>query len=185
MKTLLVLLALVMFLPGGTAAKGGAAWRAKSVVVYDHTSPEWQPYVAETVAAFNAMLPSRAPRLVYTPMRERPCTAMSYERGEIAVCFKGNDNATAFVVRHRVIHGALVRLIGDDPPDERGNVICHEFMHALTGVPDDYDFPHEETSCVQGGGLNAPGAWDVFYARKMYRKYGHDSGPRDRARGKH
>ena len=46
--------------------------------------------------------------------------------------------------------------------------ICHEFMHATTGIPDNYG-AHPDTSCVWGS-LSAPGSFDAQFAHKVYAK---------------
>ncbi len=46
------------------------------------------------------------------------------------------------------------------------NTVCHELMHAVTGIKDKYD-SRLSTSCVWGN-LPTPGRFDVAYARKVY-----------------
>lgn len=46
------------------------------------------------------------------------------------------------------------------------NTVCHELMHAVTGIKDRYH-RRPKTSCVWGS-LPTPGRFDVTYARKVY-----------------
>ena len=173
MRRLLVLLAVLLLLPGTVQADG--AWRGKRVVVNDYTSPAYKPAVADMVRAFNTMLPKHAPRLVYRPQPERPCSALdrAKQRGTIAVCLSGGSwDLTNSNVKRGELQWAMIILIGDDSPAERPNTICHEMMHAVTDVPDNYLDPHAATSCVQGT-LPYPGSWDAAYARKVYKQARH------------
>src|SRR5687767_1341296 len=83
MKALLLALVVLMIAPEALA--GGAVWRERKIVVRDHTTEVLRPFVRETVAAFNAMLPKRAPRLRYRVRPVQPCSAVKAKRG-VAVC---------------------------------------------------------------------------------------------------
>lgn len=169
-----LLLLVLLLIPGEVMAKGNA-WHRKTVAVNDYTSPAYQPYVAEMVAAFNAMLPKRAPKLIYRAHSERPCAqlARANEEGAIMVCLSGGEwDYTTAHAKDGEIAWAKVVLIGDDPPEGRHATICHELMHAVTDVDDNYLDPHLETSCVQGA-TTFPGSWDKAYARKIYKKARH------------
>lgn len=173
MVRVVLILALLLMLPGEVMAKDGAAWHKKRVVVHDYTSAAYKPYVAEMVAAFNAMLPKRAPKLVYREQPERACNTLDKKRPKvITICLSGGEwDMTATDAKHGEITRATVILIGNDTPDQIHNTICHELMHAVTDAPDDYRDPHLTESCVQGM-TPYPGAWDKAYARKVYRKHG-------------
>lgn len=160
--------------PLDVAAKDGATWRKHRVVVKDYTPDEWKPYVADMVIAFNAMLPKRAPRLVYEAQPETPCKTLKRKRGrgQIAVCTGAFIDNTVLVAKNGVIRSALIQLFPETMPTHRHGFVCHEMMHAVTDAPDDYSYPHPETSCVLGD-ANFPGKWDAAYARKVYNKARH------------
>ncbi len=111
------------------------------------------------VDEFNAVLPATAPLLVYRPMRPGGCnTAWDRKRG-IVVC---SVNRLDYVGQSWGRWGrGQIRLA--DPHIHSGqadNIVCHEFMHVLTGIPDNYD-ALPESSCVWGSILTAPGPFDV------------------------
>ena len=53
---------------------------------------------------------------------------------------------------------------------EATNTVCHELMHAVTGIKDRYH-RRPKTSCVWGS-LSTPGRFDVAYARRVYKPRG-------------
>src|SRR5215204_1825423 len=83
-----VLAAAVLLTSSANVLATGAAWAKKHVGVYDYSSAAWRPIVETTVAEFNAMLPARAPHLVYHPMSDAPCSQISSKmhRGGVTVC---------------------------------------------------------------------------------------------------
>jgi hypothetical protein len=155
----------------------GAAWTKNGIGVYDYTSAPWRPLVESTVAEFNAMLPARAPRLVYQPMGEVPCSQISAQlhRGGITVCTAPSLPANAelgeaqFSVNKGQLSRVRITLSEASAPQLRDTTVCHEFMHATTGIPDNYG-ALPESSCVWGN-LTAPGAFDARYAHKVYQKH--------------
>jgi hypothetical protein len=175
-----VVTALVLLASAPTVLAAGAVWTSKSVGVYDYTSAVWRPIVAATVEEFNAMLPARGPRLHYQVVGETPCDQISqqlHQRG-IAVCtapMLSSDNElgrTEFYVSQGQLSRVRITLPETTNPGLRDNVVCHEFMHATTGIPDDYG-ARPDTSCVWGD-LSAPGSFDAQFARKAYKDH-HDA----------
>src|SRR4051794_23239573 len=70
----LIAIALLGWTPGVLAE--GAVWKQKHLLVDDYTSEVWQPVIAETVASFKAVLPKRAPQLVYRSLGEQSCDSL-------------------------------------------------------------------------------------------------------------
>jgi hypothetical protein len=177
----LVALCLVVSLAAPLIAKpGGAVWQGQRVLVRDFTAPAWRPLVVEMVAVFNAALPRRAPRLVYRPMPESRCEDLSRrarKRRGINVCLIAGDviapaaARTPYVSFGRVMHRATVQLSLDRAPDLGETPLCHEFMHATTGIPENREMPKWESSCVWGA-LDYPGSFDRKYARTVYNELG-------------
>lgn len=192
MKVMLLAL-LVLVLPMEVVAMPGAVWTKHRVKVLDFTPLAWQDDVAETIAAYNAVMPRSAPRLVYVPMQPAPCPfgKRAHRQGAIAMCNDlGGDGLhlglTTTEQRSRVIRGALVRLFDDGQDTDQGGlraIICHELMHALFGAP--HRRQASGASCIWAW-AESPGSADARYAKKVHRTYdSHHSGPRDRTRGKH
>lgn len=176
MRFALVALALMIAFPASLGA-GGAAHHGRRIPVYDYSSAAWGTVVPDTVAALNAAMPRRVPRLVYRDLPERPCEGLpprKHERG-IVVCSTQRPEATGFtsyVQRRHVIERARVWL-GDDsldsPRRDPLRTACHELMHAVTGIPDRTPLTNPE-SCVQGF-LTEPGAFDIAYAQRVYARH--------------
>lgn len=174
MRPMILLLALLL-LSTETIMAHGAVWHGKRVIVNDYTSAAYKPYVREMVAAFNAMLPARAPKLVYRSRHERSCHDFSARiKGAIAICTGAHDDFTGYGVERGAFTWAVINLIGNDAPEFRHSIICHEMMHAITDAPEaegyPYEYPNLDTSCVTGA-TDFPGAWDIAYARKVYRRH--------------
>ena len=68
-------------------------------------------------------------------------------------------------------------------PGLRDNVVCHEFMHATTGIPDNYG-ARPDTSCVWGD-LSAPGSFDAQYAHQVYKQKDQKASGGKKHGGKH
>lgn len=155
--------------------EAGAIWRGKTLLIRDFTDTPWRPFVAQTVAAFNAMLPKRAPRLIYRAMDELACPRVRVKRG-IAVCNAPGRTPGAVTphIEHHEFSRAVVRIEPWDDHPYPLILLCHEFMHATTDIPDDPDpiySTHEAMSCVWGQ-LDHPGPFDRAYAHWVYGKYG-------------
>jgi hypothetical protein len=161
---------------GPPAVAKEPVWQKKRVVVYDYTSAAWDGVIAQTVADFNAMLPKAAPRFVYQRMDAAPCDGIPWTQRGIIAC------SSAFVgYEDGIERGGLIRGTGGShgnrhvrvelserwSPPQRPGVACHEMMHALTGIPDNYGANPD--SCVWGT-LSSPGPFDAAYAKKVYGK---------------
>src|SRR5215216_2349896 len=171
-----VLAALVLLASAATVLAAGAVWTSNSVGVYDYTSAAWRPIVEMTVGEFKAMLPARAPSLLYQVMTETPCDQISEQlhRGGIVVCnapmlASGDElGPTVFFVSQGQLSRVRITLPEATIAGLRDNVVCHEFMHATTGIPDNYG-ARPDTSCVWGN-LSAPGSFDAQYAHQIYKQ---------------
>jgi len=167
------LLTLVVLLLAPDALAAPAVWAETSLRVLDYTTPQWDGLVEGMVDEFNDMLPESAPQLVYRRMPQRACQDLKPHPfvGAIIVC----SVATApFVGMTGVLHeGSTIvetRIMLNDTMflNRRGatNTVCHELMHAVTGIKDRYHH-RPKTSCVWGS-LPTPGRFDAAYARRVY-----------------
>ncbi len=134
MKLLALLLLLTLIGTPPTEAK-----RHHRVTVCDMVGGSWSDPVAETVNAFRTAVPS----LRYT--------AGTCPKGSIRLQIGTPPGA---YVADRVILTSTTDL---DPIDVR-RFVCHELMHVLTGIGDNYGA--EPDSCVWGT-LDHPGAFDI------------------------
>jgi hypothetical protein len=170
-RAFLLTLLLLLLAPDALAAP--SVWAEKSVRVLDYTTPKWDGLVAGMVDEFNAMLPESAPRLVYRRMPERACQDLKPRpvAGSIIVC---SVRTAPFVGMTGVLHDGTTivetRIMLNDKmfltTRDATNTVCHELMHAVTGIKDRY-YRRPKTSCVWGS-LPTPGRFDVAYARKVY-----------------
>jgi hypothetical protein len=167
MKHALIVLLILMSVEGAVAED--SVWRGKTVVVRDATPPAWKPYVEAMVAEFNAILPKRAPRLVYRAIDEAPCGGKA--RG-IVICVADHFTQTGVAGEMQRLSRthAEIRLLPLDRFIEPRIVLCHELMHALTGIPDNAALPYPDDSCVWGF-LSHPGSFDVAYVQEVYRDH--------------
>ena len=182
MRLLCGVVAALVLLASAPTVLARAVWTTNSVGVYDYTSAAWRPIVAATVEEFNAMLPAQAPSLYYRVIGETPCDQIDPDlfRGGIVVCsapaLSSSDELglTEFFVERGQISRVRITLSEEFDPTLRDNIVCHEFMHAITGIRDNYG-ALPDTSCVWGN-LNAPGSFDVQYVRKLYKDNDTSSG---------
>ena len=156
----------------------GAVWTQKHLFVDDYTSAVWQPVIAETVANFNGILPKRAPQLVYRAMGVQTCESLpDYDQPRaISVCngpVTDGDGVTDSAWWKHEFRRVKITLEPTIRSTNRLNVTCHEFMHALTNIPDQDGDPEPVTSCVWGR-LSTPGSFDVAYLKRVYHKYARD-----------
>ncbi len=128
----IALLLMVLALVPVEATARGVPWRQHRVMVYDHTGPEWSPYVQDAVNRYNGMLPKRAPTLVYVPM-SGPCRG---HKRAIVFCIvpladlpAGNQAWTHAQSQAGEMLEALVRI--DETVSPGLENPCHEMMHAL------------------------------------------------------
>lgn len=178
-RAILILMALLL-VPPSIPADAGKKHRKRQdrvVVVRDSTPDVWKPYVAEAVAMFNLMLPKRAPRMLYQAVPEARCTYPKKRRA-IDVCVDIDNPFLAYSTPGRLRAGTGIVALSTPTPDVSSDIVsprqilCHEFMHLTTGIPDDYSMPQRETSCVHGI-LAEPGPFDIAYAQKVYKKRRH------------
>jgi hypothetical protein len=164
---------LVLLLAPDALAAPPAVWSEKSVRVLDYSTSKWDGLVEGMVDEFNAMLPESAPQLVYRRMPQRACQDLKPHPffGAIIVC---SVPTASFVGLTGVLHDGTTivetRVMLNDKKffntRDATNTVCHELMHAVTGIKDRY-YRRPKTSCVWGS-LPAPGRFDVAYARKVY-----------------
>lgn len=142
---------------------------AKTITVYDHTADPWRALVAQTVQEFNAVMPRALGKLRYMPMEPALCSDPPDHKHGITVCSGDIPPAYGGLAqsRHETLHTfqrSLIQLTSEPAPDWWFDVaVCHEFMHALTGVPDSYN--SDPQSCVWGN-LSAPGPTDLAILAK-------------------
>lgn len=175
-----LLLAVVVLLLAADALAAPTVWRQQSVRVLDYTTPRWDGLVEGMVGEFNDMLPEAAPRLVYRRMPQQACQDLKPHPfvGAIVVC---SVPTAPFDGMAGVLHDGMTivetRVMLNDTmfrnTQDATNTVCHELMHAVTGIKDRYH-RRPKTSCVWGS-LPAPGRFDVTYTRKVYE-------PRNQAR---
>jgi hypothetical protein len=151
---------------GPPATAGEPVSRQRRVVIYDYTSAVWDGVVPQTVADFNAILPSAAPRLLYRRMGLGGC---GKQRRGIAIC---TDSARETAVTYHLARGKRIVLPDRahlvEHRDFMNRQVCHEMMHALTVIHDNYG-ALPDASCVWGS-LTAPGPFDVEELKKAYKK---------------
>ena len=182
MRLLCGVVAALVLLASAPTVLARAVWTTNSVRVYDYTSAAWRPVVAATVEEINAILPAKAPSLFYRVIGETPCDQIDPQlhRDGIVVCttpaLASADELglTEFFVERGQISRVRITLSEEFDPTLRDNIVCHEFMHAITGIRDNYG-ALPDTSCVWGN-LNAPGSFDAQYVRKLYKDKDTSSG---------
>ncbi len=171
MRALLLALLGLLLAPHALAAQ--LMWGEQSVRVLDYSTSEWDGLVEGMVDEFNGMLPESVPRLVYRSMPQRACQDLKPRPyfGAIVVC---SVPTAPFVGMTGVLHDGTTivetRVMLNDEmffnTRSATNTVCHELMHAVTGIKDRYH-RRPKTSCVWGS-LPTPGRFDVAYARKIY-----------------
>jgi hypothetical protein len=170
-RAFVLTLCVLLLAPDALAAP--TVWAEKSVRVLDYSAPKWTGLVEEMIDEFNSMLPESAPRLVYRRMPERACQDLQQRPivGAIIVC---SVPAAPFVGMTGVLHDGTTivetRVMLNDRlylnTRQATNTVCHELMHAVTGIKDRYH-RRPQTSCVWGS-LLVPGRFDAAFARKVY-----------------
>jgi DMSO/TMAO reductase YedYZ molybdopterin-dependent catalytic subunit len=168
MRVLLVLLAILLVLPGEVGARRGK----RVLVIRDYTSAAWEGVVEQTVADFNAVMPQRGPDLRYERMEATSCEALVVPRPRdrfVALCSVAafDRDFGALFLRGGVL-AFSDRYTGPWYDQFRATVVCHEFMHLLTNIPDN-DGALPDQSCVWGD-LSQPGSFDIDRLRETYRR---------------
>ncbi|MGE0544754.1 MAG: hypothetical protein AB7R89_31745 [Dehalococcoidia bacterium] len=192
MRVVVVLLTLLIVaagvLPGEADARRRKGKAPRTIIVQDYTSDAgWTPIVERVVAAFSAVMPKNTPRLLYKRMNEPiDCWALSRVKKQhtIRVCsFQAHPNNDSIASADgRNVWLADNRLGRPSAPfwHDRGEgaefarTFCHEFMHALTGLGDHYeygygyfDLPYAETDCFWGW-QTTPGPHDIEQIRQAF-----------------
>jgi hypothetical protein len=140
---------------------GAIPWKKAVIPVYGDA------HVRGMVSAFNASMPHGGPQLSWREGSLNPCLP-NPKKGRIVFCQLPSDStysgATSYRIHDGKITGAQVGIHPAGVHDE--NLLCHEMMHALTRVIDNYD-ARPDTSCVWGS-LNEPGSWDIAMLESIY-----------------
>src|SRR5688500_3355192 len=142
-RAILLALGVLPLAPDALAAP--STWAETSVRVLDYSTPQWDGLVEGMVDEFNGMLPESAPQLVYRRMPQRACQDLKphpFVRA-IVVC---SVPTAPFVGMTGVLHDGKTiietRVMLNDTMflDTRHstNTVCHELMHAVTGIKDRY-----------------------------------------------
>lgn len=165
-----IIIVLLFLLPGYAMAYDTTPWGAHRIIIADYTVHRWSPIVTETVDEFNDVMPGGGPSLTYEQRPSTLCADLppNPARGEVWVC--ASDSVANCGVTVPLRHKGSIRGAAIGIPDaclEAGKgVVCHEMMHALTGIPDNYG-ALPDTSCVWGD-LTSPGSWDIALLRDVY-----------------
>lgn len=175
MRWLLSLLLVIVMAGDVRAAGEGAFWPQDRLPVRSYMPEAWQPYVADAVVAFNRRMPRSVPRLVYHAKPQRRCEGIPARRSVHAIVICPNDRGHLTLYdqdRGRIVTSAVVRIWREEMAIYRANTICHELMHALTGIPDrSWQESYGAESCVWGDVLAVPGPADIAFAQQVYRRH--------------
>lgn len=182
----ILLICMVMVLPMSVAASdfGGAVWRTKTLNVYDYSPPAWDGIFAQTVDDANAILPQRAPNIVYHRMTEADCADVPIKRGAIIICqgspdrwppdFRWAQAMSYYPDDRHVAKWARVEINAENPTRAgyMPFLACHELIgHAILGIEDAYHSKSPAESCIHAD-AEKPGTWDISVARWLYKKFG-------------
>lgn len=166
-----------------------SALQAKSVVVYDYSSDPWAPFVVEMIARFNAAMGRPFPELVYRRMTPSLCNDVPQRKNALTVCLSetvlrgaGGGMDTERRNPHAGTKAIIVLDTAGPPTDQTRStyVLCHEAMHALTGIPDNYTIAADGSwtwntagvdSCVWGD-RETLGSFDISHAKHVYERFG-------------
>jgi hypothetical protein len=134
--------------------------RPRTITVYDHTTAGWEGFVEKSVNDFRAVMPKQGPRLLYQRGSPDVCAA------DITVCTGDTAPYWGLARGTRGNGNVVLTDVADAPPGLRQAIVCHEMMHALTGIRDCYGCRPD--SCVHGW-RSTPGPFDV---KKLARVFG-------------
>lgn len=124
---------------------------------------EWQSAFDANLADFNANMPKYGPHFTVIRIAPEIC-----QEANLKVCGgdgRWEDNDSSYwgisLSRGRKGRGINVNVmdIRIDTDSERRRILCHEFMHQLGYVSDNYN-ALPDTSCVWGS-LDHLGPWDI------------------------
>lgn len=168
------------------AGGGGAVWTAKEVNVLLFTGSYWTPIIEKMVKDARKALPPKGPRLNVKVQSPHSCAWVSNQTySQPTITFCENDawyaGSTGLKSQHHIIQNkrATIEVITGGDLSYDTNTACHEMMHALSWVNDNYHY--NKDSCVQGN-MESFGPWDVKFLAKAYQK--HDT-KADRRRDEH
>ena len=158
MKRLVVTLLLVMLIGSATPVMGKHRRAPEELLVFDYTPPAWQEAIRLTVDRFNAVMPEEGPLLVYVSRAPLTCPPEPEAADGIAVCWENSTEFGGLSSGER--QGAQIVLMEKYTGEgDYERMACHEFMHVLTGIPDNYGAAPDQ-SCVWGY-LREPGPYDL------------------------
>lgn len=148
-------------------------WTERTLPVQDFSTNASESLIAE-VADFNAHMPPNGPHLVYQRM-DGPCPP-PYERRHVITACTGDvtpQSAAALTYQRgdpdqpgRMLSAQMVF---DDDLVVTTHYVCHEMMHAVTGIWDNYGARNED-SCVWGWWLEQLGPYDIILLNDAYAK---------------
>jgi hypothetical protein len=168
MRVLVSLLS-VLVLFGSVGGVDAKKRSRQSIVIADYSSPAWDGVVAQVVQDFNTVMPSGGPRLHYVRHDPVLCAAIkNLFRGPIKVCsMQSTTQAGSGGMGWHTIW-LSDEYTGEWYDQFRARSVCHEMMHALTGVRDN-EGALPDQSCIWGS-LSQPGAFDIDLLRDQYRR---------------
>lgn len=181
MRALIVVLAMLLVFPLMVESRRAP----RMIAVIDHSSPVWDGVVKGVVEEFAAVLPRKRVRLVY--VRRGDVCQPAVNPAQIMVCSRPvvnsqslNDVPAAWNSPKLTIELSDTHASATRHWDAR-MIVCHELMHALTGIPDNntYDpatgmitWAMPDESCVWGT-LPHLGPFDVAYLKTVFGKRKH------------
>lgn len=160
-RLLLLILAVALCMPALADARVQHA--RDTLVIVDRTSDAWAGVIAETVADFNAVMPPTGPILVYQREAHVACATTTVCSGNLGPEYLG---LAWWYPGQPYGH---IQVTDTRPLNAKGMeaVACHEFMHILVHIGDNYG-ARPNDSCVWGW-LSDPGQWDIA---RLYDYYG-------------
>ena len=125
---------------------GGAVWTAKDVNVLLFAGDYWNPIIEKMTKDANKALPSKGPRLHVRVMDQHSCDwVRNQEFSQPTITFCDEDawysgSTGAQQDHHTFLHDRVsVRLVRQGDDIYNTNTVCHEYMHALAYVTDNYN----------------------------------------------
>ncbi len=155
---------------------GGAVWTQKNVEVRIYAGDYGTPILVEAVEGIAAALPGRGPNLRISRFGPKDCDSLREQRFKkptITICEQEPTwyaGSTWLRDRHGMVKGdqAWVDVVWSGDRDYDRNTACHEMMHAISWVDDDYQADRD--SCVHGDNPT-PGRWDRDYLAAVYQRH--------------